>query len=296
MPVAGQASSQGFGNAPGKLEISVIIPTFNRLSSLPKAVDSVMAQTYPALEIIIVDDGSSDGTIDWLQGREHPVYFIQQENHGVSHARNRAIEKSSGNWIALLDSDDYWYPHKLERQVQAIEQSAHYRLCHCDEHWFRNGVRVNPKNKHRKSGGHIFEQCLPLCAISPSASLIQRTVFEDTGLFDESFPACEDYDLWLRITSREPVLYVDEPLLAKTGGHSDQLSSRYAAMDRFRLKALAKLLRNHSLNEQQRICVLKTFHSKFSIYCNGARKRGHLERAQKAEEQYSDILKLSHKQ
>lgn len=279
-------------NGNSSLQISVVIPTYNRLSSLPRAIESVVAQTHPIHQIIVVNDGSIDDTEHWLAQCKHPLTVIQQNNHGVSHARNRAIEQATGDWIALLDSDDYWYKNKLDVQAQAILNSKDYRLCHCDEHWIRNDKRVNQKHKHKKQGGDIFEHCLRLCAISPSASIIHRTVFDDIGLFDESLPACEDYDLWLRLTCKEPVLYVDEPLLVKTGGHDDQLSQRFPAMDRFRLQALAKLIRSNSLSDEQQLSTLKIFRKKFSIYTNGARKRNHEERAQQAEELFADILSM----
>jgi len=270
--------------------VSVIIPTHNRCAELSVAIDSVKAQRLTGSEIIVVDDGSTDGTSDWVRDNHPDVRLITQANKGVSHARNRAIEIATGDWIALLDSDDRWLPNKLDVQVAAIKNAPDIRLCHCDEIWIRNGKRVNPKFKHQKYGGEIFKHCLPLCAISPSAVMIHRTVFEQIGLFDESLPACEDYDLWLRICSQERVLYVDELLLEKTGGHDDQLSQRYPAMDRFRLYALAKLIRTNSLTDEQRIQTLDTFHEKIRIFCNGARKRGKEDAVVAMLKDYKDIL------
>ena len=146
---------------------------------------------------------------------------IQQQQCGVSAARNRGILAASGDWIALLDSDDEWLPEKLAQQSRHIAEQPGYRLCHCDELWIRNGKRINPANKHRKKGGWIYEHCLPLCAISPSASILHRSVFDTIGLFDEQLPACEDYDYWLRLCAGEPVLFVEQPLLNKYGGHDD---------------------------------------------------------------------------
>lgn len=270
--------------------VSVVIPTHDRLERLPVAIDSVLAQTYPVHELIVVDDGSTDGTADWVAQHHPGIILIRQSNHGVSHARNRAIERSSGNWIALLDSDDHWYPDKLAEQIAALQRAPGRRLCHCDEHWRRNGKRVNPKHKHRKYGGDVFSQCLPLCCISPSAVLLHRSLFDELGLFDESLPACEDYDLWLRICAREPVLYIDKALLEKTGGHEDQLSQRYAAMDQFRLQALAKLLRSHSLSEAQNREAAAMFREKFIIFCNGARKRHRYDTLDAMQAQYQDLL------
>lgn len=273
-----------------KPSVSVIIPTHNRLGSLSCAIDSVLAQSYPCLELWVVDDGSTDGTTDWVQHHHPQIRLISQSNNGVSHARNRAIEQATGDWIALLDSDDRWYPDKLQTQIDAIVANPQYRLCHCDEHWLRRGKRVNPKYKHQKYGGDVFQHCLPLCSISPSAVLLHRDLLADVGLFDESLPACEDYDLWLRISASEPVLYVDEALLEKTGGHDDQLSQRYPAMDQFRLKALAKLLRSGKLSAQQTEMARSTFLEKLTIYSNGARKRLKFDEVDAMQMNYADLI------
>lgn len=270
--------------------VSVIIPTYNRIDSLSIAINSVLDQQYPADEIIVVDDGSTDGTSEWCKTTHPTVILITQANHGVSHARNRAIEIARGDWLALLDSDDRWFPEKLKFQMEAIGENPALRLCHCDEHWRRNGKRVNPKHKHRKYGGNVFRHCLPLCAISPSATLIHRSLFTDVGLFDESLPACEDYDLWLRITCQEEVLYLDQALLEKTGGHEDQLSQRYPAMDQYRLIALAKLLRAEQLSAEQRQQASEIFHDKLRIYCLGARKRGRHQSIQSMLSDYQDLI------
>lgn len=269
--------------------VSVIIPTHNRLPTLKIAIASVLEQTFPVLEIIVIDDGSTDETASWLQQQLAPVRSIQQANHGVSHARNRGIEIARGDWIAFLDSDDSWHTNKLDKQISALTRAPASRFCHCDEIWIRNGKRVNPKHKHRKYGGEIFEHCLPLCAISPSAAVIHRQVFEDVGLFDESLPACEDYDLWLRICAHEPVTYIDEHLLSKTGGHDDQLSSRFPIMDQFRLHALAKLLRGNTLDKHQYSLAKNTFLSKWQIVINGAYKHGNDELAQRLVIDYADL-------
>ena len=270
--------------------ISVIIPTYNRLHTLPRAVTSVLEQTCQVLEIIVIDDGSNDGTADWLKQAHGPLRVVHQNNHGVSYARNRGIETSKGNWLAFLDSDDYWHPDKLQKQMRALASQTDTLFCHCDEIWMRNGKHLNQKHKHRKQGGYIFEHCLPLCAISPSAAVIHRSIFTTYGSFNESLPACEDYDLWLRITAHEPVSFVDEPLLIKTGGHDDQLSRRYPHMDLFRLKSLAGLLRDANLNTRQNDLAAQMFLRKYNIVINGAKKHGNEELLQNIPQLYSDIV------
>ena len=241
---------------------------------LPRSIDSVLGQTHAPDEVIVVDDGSTDGTVDFLSRAYPDVRVLEQRNAGVSAARNKGITNAHGQWIALLDSDDVWLPQKLERQLEALSQHPGFRLVHCDEIWFRNGVRVNPMNKHKKQGGFIFNHCLALCCISPSAVLIESTLFSEVGRFDAGLPACEDYDLWLRICAREPVLYVDEPLLKKYGGHADQLSRKHWGMDRFRVRALEKILASNVLSERNRSAAEAMLIEKAAILANGAEKRG----------------------
>lgn len=254
--------------------ISVVIPTYNRVSLLGRALDSVLAQTLPADEIIVIDDGSTDNTVLMLKSRYPGIKLMTQDNRGVSAARNAGIEAARHDWIALLDSDDVWHQNKLEIQVQALQDSPEFLICHSDEAWIRNRFWVNQMNKHKKAGGHIFQHCLPLCVISPSAVMIHRLLFDEIGLFDETLFACEDYDLWLRICSRYPVLYIDEALITKHGGHDDQLSRQYWGMDRFRIQALNKIITEAGLSEIDRDAAIKVMIDKINIYLTGAEKHG----------------------
>ncbi len=253
--------------------ISAIIPTYNRWPVVTRAIDSILAQTVQVDEIIVVDDGSTDNTANHLHHRYgEQIIIIEQKNHGVSAARNQGIEASTGNWIALLDSDDEWLAEKIELQLKAIEYNDDCVLCHTDEIWIRNGVRVNQMNKHEKSGGDIFEKCLPLCVISPSSSMIKREIFNSTGLFDTDLPACEDYDLWLRICATYKTDYLQDRLIIKYGGHEDQLSKKHWGMDRFRIRALQKLLAQSILNPAQRVATLNMLERKTGILLKGALK------------------------
>lgn len=259
------------------MNISLIIPSFNRSSLLKRALLSVFEQTLLPDEIIVVDDGSTDNTANMLRDYFPQVTYLYQENSGVSSARNLGIKHSTGDWIALLDSDDTWIKNKLEQQVTKLKQAHEIKICHTEEIWIRNDIRVNAMNKHKKSGGWIFEQCLPLCAMSPSSIMIHRSIFDELGFFDESLPACEDYDLWLRISNCYPVLFIEQPLINKYGGHEDQLSHQHWGMDRFRIKALNKLLKHAELNEINRQAATKMLLKKARIFQKGAEKRGKLE-------------------
>ncbi|NOZ11519.1 MAG: glycosyltransferase family 2 protein [Gammaproteobacteria bacterium] len=258
--------------------ISVIIPTYNRSELLMRALRSVYAQTRPADEVIVVDDGSSDGSREAVKASFPQATYLSQANRGVSAARNVGIKHSTGRWLAFLDSDDEWQPEKLARQYAACQADPDCCVIHSDEIWIRKGRRVNPMNKHAKQGGHIFEHCLPRCAISPSAVMIHRQVFDEVGLFDESLPACEDYDLWLRICSRMPVLFIKEALITKYGGHPDQLSQLHWGMDRFRIRALIKLIDGVSLSARYRQAAITMLLKKIEIFLEGAEKRGNKER------------------
>lgn len=253
--------------------VSVIIPTHNREHTLRRALDSVLAQTRPPAEVIVVDDGSVDGTSRLVADGYPAVRYLHQAHAGVSAARNRGIATARGQWLALLDSDDEWLPHKLEAQLDLVDRCPGHRLVHGNEIWIRRGRRVNPMIKHAKSGGWIYEKCLPRCVISPSAVMVHRTLFDDVGVFDETLPVCEDYDLWLRICALHPVLYVDGPVIVKYGGHDDQLSARYRGMDRFRIQALVNMLESNGLTASQRQATTQTLAEKIGIYMNGARKR-----------------------
>ena len=253
--------------------ISVVIPAFNRIAVLRRAIDSVLAQTCPPGELIVVDDGSDDSTRELIAScYADTVKYIYQANHGVSHARNTGIKMAKGKWIALLDSDDEWHPEKLQLQLEALTRHPEYEFCHTNEIWIRNGIRVNAMNKHEKSGGYIFVRCLPLCVISPSSALIKKSVFDRIGFFDEGMPACEDYDLWLRYCSASPVLYIETPLINKYGGHEDQLSRKHWGMDRFRLHALKKIIASQELSTAQFDAAVDMFHSKLNILMKGADK------------------------
>ena len=260
-----------------KNSVSIIIPTYNRVAFLRRALHSIENQSHPSGEIIVVDDGSTDKTGTLVKTEFPGVKYIYQQNLGVSAARNAGILNSKGHWLAFLDSDDEWFPTKLGKQLGLIAKDSSIRVCHTEEIWIRNGTRVNPMKKHAKSGGWIFDHCLAMCMISPSSVIIHRSVFEKAGLFDETLPACEDYDLWLRITSLYPVSFINEPLIIKYGGHDDQLSRKYWGMDRFRIKALKKILNQGELSLEDENAARKILVKKARIYLNGARKRNRLD-------------------
>ena len=272
------------------MKISVIIPTYNRKHTLQRAIDSVLSQTYEPLELIIVDDGSEDGTKEWVLENYPSIQYTYQPNNGVSSARNKGIQISQGSWIALLDSDDQWMPEKLEYQRRAIEEKRDSFFCHTNEIWIRNGVRVNQMKKHKKYGGAIFKHCLDICRISPSSTLIKKEVFESAGVFDESLTVCEDYDLWLRITAKFNILFLDEPLIKKYGGHQDQLSKVPEGIEQYRIRSLEKILSMGLLTETQHRSAKDMLIYKLNIYAKGLRKRDRHEELISVEKKIQDWL------
>ena len=255
------------------MNISVIIPTFNRKETLKRAIQSVVMQSYTPYEIIVIDDGSDDGTKEWLKDNFPNVKYIYQMNSGVSSARNKGIKFARGDWIALLDSDDEWFPSKLKDQANEIELNPAAKFLHTNEIWIRNGVRVNQMKKHKKYGGYIFEKCLDMCRISPSSVLIKKDIFDEIGMFDETLKVCEDYDLWLRFASKYPVHFLDQPLIKKYGGHSDQLSKVDDGIESYRIRSLKKIMNSGILNKKQKTITKDVLVKKMYIYAKGLEKR-----------------------
>lgn len=262
---------------------SVIIPTYNRAHTIERAISSVFAQGFDDYELIIVDDGSTDKTQEVLTffAKNKPnnvfVKLLRTENKGVSAARNYGVNYASGTWISFLDSDDEWLPHKLQAQYNFIQDNPDYKLVHGEEIWIRNGVRVNQKKIHQKDGGDIFERATELCLISPSAVAIETDTYLEHGGFREDFPVCEDYDLWLKITSLMPVGFIKDPIINKYGGHEGQLSAQFKAMDFYRVKSLKWILKNRELTPEKRNKVLEVALKKCTILLNGYQKHNNEE-------------------
>lgn len=273
--------------------VAVIIPTYNRAATLGRALESVYTQSRQADEVCVVDDGSVDGTEELVKQHYPDTIYIKQKNSGVSSARNTGVDATTSKYLSFLDSDDEWLPKKIETQLRTLQAEPDFRLVHSDEIWIRNGKRVNQMDKHRKRGGELFASCLALCVISPSSVVMERSLYAELGGFDESLPACEDYDLWLRLCSRERVFYIDTPLLRKYGGHDGQLSRQYWGMDRFRVQSLIKLLKSGVLEDGQERLTKMTLLEKAEILRNGAAKRGKAESVEYYEQLLIDYREVS---
>ncbi len=278
-------------------EVSVIIPVYNRPEMVRRAIDSVLNQTNPPLEIIVVDDGSTDSTPDVLRGYGSKIKVLRRQHQGVSAARNHGIRLAQGTWIALLDSDDEWLPQKLAMAEEYHRDHPEFLIFQSQEIWIRHGKRVNPKKKHRKYAGWIFKQSLPLCIVSPSAVIFHRSVIEKVGFFDEAFPVCEDYDLWLRVSRRFAVGLDERPGIVKYGGHEDQLSRRYWGMDYYRVLAIERHLQDPALPEELKEAALKEILFKLEVLRSGYRKRGKINKEIEAKfKRYESMLEEMEKE
>ncbi len=272
---------------------SVIIPVYNRPDFLRHAIQSVLAQSFSDFELIVVDDGSFEPAAASLRDMtDSRLRLFFQPNSGVSSARNNGIRNSRGEYLAFLDSDDSFEPEKLAVSAEFIRQYPEFLVFHTEEIWYKNGKFLNQKAIHRKPEGDIFENSLRLCCVSPSTVVIRRDLFAQVGLFDESLPACEDYDFWLRVSCCQPIKLIPKVLTIKQGGHADQLS-RQPCLDRYRIKAIVKILESGRLNQKQKIAAQKELCRKCDIYICGAKKRKNFKEAEhygKLIEQYNTSL------
>ncbi len=250
------------------MDITVVIPTYNRYEILKRALISVYSQSYMPKEVIIIDDGSTDNTSQITKQFPH-VKYIYQKNSGVSSARNLGIKNSMSEWIAFLDSDDTWHVDKLKCQAEFHEQNPKYLMSYTDEKWIRDGIEVKMAKKFHKVGGNIFTECLSHCIIAPSATLVHKRLLDEVGLFDKNLEVCEDYDLWLRVACANPIGLIDEKLITKYGGNDDQLSAKHWGMDRFRVVALEKLL---EIEVAKKELIIETILHKYKLLFKGALK------------------------
>jgi hypothetical protein len=234
-------------------ETAVIIPCYNAGSYVARALDSVFAQTHRDYRIFVVDDGSTDDTEQVLRNYSGRIFSVRQEHAGQGSARNRRIRLSRSSYVAFLDADDEWLPTKLERQIEILRRDSNIGLVYSDcstsgtgpsagSHFARVGT---PK------GGRVFEQLLDSCSVFTPTAVVRRECLEGMGLFNESVPVGEDFNLWLRIAARWAVAIVPEVLairhyqpggLSLTTSPDTALSSSVAAFEHVMQSSAAHLL------------------------------------------------------
>lgn len=255
--------------------VSVIIPTYNRAHLVERSIQSVLSQTMPAGEIIVIDDGSTDTTHSVLSTYQDHISIIRiPHNNGVSHARNQGIAHATKEWIMLLDSDDEWHPEKISSQLDFLNDNPFYWICQTDEKWVKNNQLKNkPKHLHKKNDW-IFKDSLQRCMVSPSSVCFHQSIWQQHGPFNDSFPACEDYDLWIKISRTHPVGLIPSELLTRYAGHSDQLSATTPIQDQYRIQSLLNCYQNETDSDIKKM-IKHTLTQKLTILINGTQKRGH---------------------
>lgn len=195
-------------------KISVIIPVYNSCDTIANTIDSVLNQDYRNIEIIVVNDGSTDGLFELLSNNYiDNIKLITTVNRGVSSARNTGINNSTGNYIAFLDSDDIWAPDKLSKQIKLIESCSDYCVCYTDRYLINMNSEILITKNRKHHTGDILNKIIVSNFICLSSVIIKKECFETCGYFDENLTVSEDYDLWIRISSRYKFIYLDEKLV-----------------------------------------------------------------------------------
>jgi len=222
--------------------VSVILPTYNRSNILSRAIESVLIQTYENLELIIVDDASTDDTEEVVSSYEDDrINYIQKtDNQGGAAARNTGILKSDGEIVAFIDSDDEWAPSKLQKQVDVFIKDAKVGVVYTGTTLVNNSKKTKGKVPTEK--GYIYNKQLYMDNISPtSAVAVRRECFTLVGLFDPSLEARQDYDLWLRLSRNYKFDYVSESLVTIYREHEDRISSNISNRIQGQLRILKKI-------------------------------------------------------
>jgi len=200
------------------LKVSVIIPAYNAMAFLPKTVGSVLSQTFDSFEVIVVNDGSSDETEQWVSQIPDPrVKLISQNNQGLAEARNTGIAHAQGEYIAFLDADDLWSPTKLEKQVRVLEKNPEAGLVYTWVTYIDEKGKSTGRVVKNQVEGDVWQQLVVHNLVEcGSVAMVRRYCFDSVGVFDwnlSSFGSVEDWDMWLRIASRFPFKVVKEPLV-----------------------------------------------------------------------------------
>jgi len=267
--------------------VSVIIPTYERWALLAQAANSVFGQRVSPRELVVVDDGSTDRTAEYCESLSgHPGFSYISISHSgkPGKVRNAGARLAKGEYLAFLDSDDLWKPEKLARQIEFFKENPEIRICHTREIWQRGEKIVSQAGQRQRRSGEIFADALEKCIIGPSTVMMRRELFEELGGFREELEIAEDYELWLRLTAKYPVGYLDEPLTIKRGGHPDQLSEKYGQIEIFRIRALLLNLEAGTFTGNKRELAAGELACKCRIYAQGCEKRGKQEEARRYRE------------
>ena len=248
--------------------ISVIIPTYNHGQFIQEAIESVFAQTYKTLEVIVVDDGSTDNTREILKKYECGITYIFQNNEGVSSARNHGLSIAKGELIAFLDSDDVWLPEKLESQFKIMQSEHSIGLVGCGAYImdYLGNVEQERLAKNFKSYEEFLQQ-LSIRNIfrNPSCALVKMECFSRVGFFNEKLQFGEDWDMWLRIAKLYKVGFVERPLM-KFRGHGFSKSYKKVKIIR---SNITKIIEGNLNGEERKIRrkAYSSLYTDLAIFC-----------------------------
>ena len=230
-------------------KVSVIIPTYNNGRYVADAVESALAQTYPLLEVIVVDDGSSDDTEEVLRPYRGRIRYVFQENGGPSAARNTGIHEARGDVIAFLDADDRWLPEKITKQLDKLEQDSAVGLVGCglsliDEKG--DVLQTILRRNYASRSAFLEDLAVQNIVGGGSVPLVRKECFQRVGLFDKGIIGSEDWDMWLRIAWHYKVVFVEEPLVQyMVRGNSLSSSAYTEKMLVNDLAVISKHFKNH---------------------------------------------------
>jgi glycosyltransferase involved in cell wall biosynthesis len=226
--------------------VSVVIPAYNAERFLAAAIESVLAQTFADLEVIVVDDGSTDGTASVVESYGQRVTYIRQANSGVAAARNRGIAASTGAYVGFLDADDTWLPHKLDRQLSALREHPTHHACYSS--FLVVDLRLEPlRVQPSPRSGPLLEDLLLIGNVVGCPTVIcERALFERAGGFDPELSQCADWDMWIRLGLLTDMLYLDEPL-ASYRQHADNMSRDIPRYERDAFRVLDKAFEHPEL-------------------------------------------------
>ncbi len=245
--------------------VSVVIPTYNAARYVEAAVASVLGQTFKDVEVLVVDDGSTDETEAVLSRYRSAVRYLRQENGGVSAARNRGIQESTGRYVAFLDADDTWFPEKLDRQVAALGSSGRHRACYsahviCTEALEPLSVQRGVRKSSSLEGLLLIGNVVG----TPSSVLCDRSLFSIVGGFDPRLSQCADWDMWVRLATVSEFLYLDEPLVMYRQ-HGSNMSRAPKLLERDSVRVLEKAFDLPSLPPSVRVARRAAFARNYMV-------------------------------
>ena len=240
-------------------KVSIIIPTYNQSQYLEEAMESVLNQTYQNIEIIIVDDGSTDNTSEVVKSFDNKIIYIPQKNKGASSARNAGIKKAQGQYVAFLDSDDMWIKNKLEKQIKFIQNNPEIGLLGTGCYQMVDINKMIYKKIFPAKNETLQKDLIKYNPFIQSSVIIKKDVFNHIDLYDEKFKESEDYDLWLRIAQKYKVANLEQALVTKRYYEKGLSKDKDNKQLYFALKAKKNAIKRGQYSKTYYLCILKSW-------------------------------------